>query len=115
MVLPLLVTAPAMPVVADAETTAHASQGTPNHTVRAGETIYDIAARYHVSPAALLSRNHLSAPGLHPAGAEAAGSRPHGVDLPLADHVEAGALRLHPLVRRRAAVTPSPASPPATA
>jgi LysM repeat protein len=50
-----------MPVVADAETTAHASQGTPNHTVRAGETIYDIAARYHVSPAALLSRNHLSA------------------------------------------------------
>lgn len=65
MVLPLLVTAPAMPVVAEidqtAETTAHASQGTPNHTVRAGETIYDIAARYHVSPAALLSRNHLSA------------------------------------------------------
>ena len=67
MVLPLLVTVPATPVApaidltAESTTTTSVSQGTRHHTVRDGETIYDIAARYRVSATALLSRNHLSA------------------------------------------------------
>ena len=66
MVLPLIVPVPATPVVpaldltTETTTQATASQGTRHHTVRDGETIYDIAARYRVSPGALLSRNHLS-------------------------------------------------------
>lgn len=56
MVLPLLITVPAMPVAPaidlTAETSTHssASQGGRHHTVRDGETAYDIAARYGVSP-----------------------------------------------------------------
>lgn len=67
MVLPLLVTVPATPVApaidltAESTTTTSVSQGTRHHTVRDGETVYDIAARYRVSATALLSRNHLSA------------------------------------------------------
>lgn len=71
MVLPLLV--PAMPVAPaidlTAETSNHStsSQDARHHTVRTGETIYDIAERYRVSPGALLSRNHLSsADFIHP-------------------------------------------------
>ena len=66
MVLPLIVPVPATPVVpaldltTETTTQATASQGTRPPTVRDGETIYDIAARYRVSPGALLSRNHLS-------------------------------------------------------
>lgn len=67
MVLPLLVTIPAVPVTpvidlsAETTTQTSATQSARHHTVRDGETIYDIAARYRVSPSALLSRNSLSA------------------------------------------------------
>ncbi|WP_068266566.1 LysM peptidoglycan-binding domain-containing protein [Janibacter limosus] len=67
MVLPLLVTIPAVPVTpvidlsAETTTQTSATQSARHHTVRDGETIYDIAARYRISPSALLSRNSLSA------------------------------------------------------
>lgn len=69
MVLPLLVPVPATPVAPaidlTAETSTHSSASSAvhgrHHTVRDGETAYDIAARYGVSVRALLSRNHLSA------------------------------------------------------
>ena len=67
MVLPLIVPVPAAPVAPavdlTAETTTHvtSSAGGRHHTVRSGETVHDIAARYHVSPDALLSRNGLAA------------------------------------------------------
>lgn len=73
MVLPLIVPVPATPVAPaidlTAETTTHvtSSAGSRHHTVRSGETVYDIAARYRVSPAALLSRNGLSSSDfIHP-------------------------------------------------
>ncbi|HIZ99646.1 MAG TPA: LysM peptidoglycan-binding domain-containing protein [Candidatus Janibacter merdipullorum] len=67
MVLPLLVPVPATPVAPALDLTAGnttdtsiAAEGSRQHTVRDGETAYDIARRYRVSPGALLSRNHLS-------------------------------------------------------
>lgn len=67
MVLPLLVPVPATPVAPALDLTAGntadtsiAAEGARHHTVRDGETAYDIARRYRVSQGALLSRNHLS-------------------------------------------------------
>ncbi len=74
MVLPLFVPVPATPVAPALELTAGntsdtsiAAQASRQHTVRAGETAYDIARRYRVSTQALLSRNHLSSDDfIHP-------------------------------------------------
>src|SRR5690606_29800692 len=62
LVLPLFVPVPATPVAPALELTAGntsdtsiAAQASRQHTVRAGETAYDIARRYRVSTQALLS------------------------------------------------------------
>ncbi|NYF96805.1 LysM peptidoglycan-binding domain-containing protein [Janibacter cremeus] len=73
MVLPLFVPVPATPVapaldltVAGTET-AISAEGSKQHTVRPGETAYDIAQRYGISTNALLSRNNLHAKDfIHP-------------------------------------------------
>ena len=67
MVLPLFVPVPATPApvldltAGNTSDVSIAAQGTRQHTVRSGETAYDIARRYRVSLNALLSRNNLSA------------------------------------------------------
>ena len=67
MVLPLFVPVPATPVAPVLDLTAGnttdtsvTAEGARHHTVRDGETAYDIARRYRVSQSDLLSRNHLS-------------------------------------------------------
>lgn len=65
MVLPLFVPVPATPVAPALDLTAGttettiSAEGSKQHTVRSGETVYGIAQRYGVSPTALLSRNDL--------------------------------------------------------
>lgn len=65
MVLPLFVPVPATPVAPALDLTAGATEttisaeGSKQHTVRSGETVYGIAQRYGVSPTTLLSRNNL--------------------------------------------------------
>lgn len=74
MVLPLFVPVPATPVAPALDLTAGnttdtsiAAEGSRHHTVRSGETAYDIARRYRVSQSALLHRNHLaSSDFIHP-------------------------------------------------
>lgn len=74
MVLPLFVPVPATPVAPAHDLTAGnttdssvAAEGSRHHTVRSGESAYDIARRYRVSQHALLSRNHLgSTDFIHP-------------------------------------------------
>lgn len=74
MVLPLFVPVPATPVAPALDLTAGntsdtsiAAEGSRHHTVRSGETAYDIARRYRVSESALLRRNHLgSSDFIHP-------------------------------------------------
>lgn len=60
MVLPLV--APALPAVDPvAQVVAHeTSRPGGTHTVRDGETVYGIAARYGVDPGAIARRNHLA-------------------------------------------------------
>ncbi len=71
MVLPFIAT-PATPAdMPTVETTvtapATAARGADEHTVRSGESAYDIAQRYRVEPSALLEHNHISAgEHLHP-------------------------------------------------
>lgn len=66
MVLPLFVPVPATPVAPALDLTAGntvetsiSAEGSRRHTVRSGETAYDIARRYRVPVADLLSRNNL--------------------------------------------------------
>lgn len=73
MVLPLFVPVPATPVAPALElntgstASVAVSQAAREHTVRNGETAYDIARRYRVTPNALLARNHLSSSDfIHP-------------------------------------------------
>ena len=74
MVLPLFVPVPAAPVAPALDLTAGvtsdtsiSAEGARQHTVRSGETAYDIARRYRVSTSALLSRNNLGADDfIHP-------------------------------------------------
>lgn len=74
MVLPLFVPVPATPVAPALDLTAGnttdtsiAAEGARHHTVRSGETAYDIARRYRVSEHALLTRNHLASTDfIHP-------------------------------------------------
>ncbi|WP_435198345.1 LysM peptidoglycan-binding domain-containing protein [Janibacter sp. GS2] len=74
MVLPLFVPVPATPVAPALDLTAGnttdtsvAAEGSRHHTVRSGETAYDIARRYRVTQNALLHRNHLgSSDYIHP-------------------------------------------------
>ncbi|WEV78948.1 LysM peptidoglycan-binding domain-containing protein [Janibacter cremeus] len=73
MVLPLFVPVPATPVAPALDLTAGttettiSAEGSKQHTVRSGETVYGIAQRYGVSPTALLSRNDLrSEEFIHP-------------------------------------------------
>lgn len=73
MVLPLFVPVPATPVAPALElntgstASVAVSQAAREHTVRSGETAYDIARRYRVAPSALLARNHLSSSDfIHP-------------------------------------------------
>lgn len=74
LVLPLFVPVPATPVAPTLDLTAGnttetsvTAQGARQHTVRSGETAHDIAQRYRVTPAALLSRNGLASSDLiHP-------------------------------------------------
>ena len=66
MVLPLVVPTPAvaadLPVLDAHEQVATAREAEGRrHTVRTGETVYDIAERYDVSPGAIARRNHLDA------------------------------------------------------
>lgn len=68
MVLPLFLPVPAAPVAPALDLTAgHTSEtsisadASRRHTVRSGETAYDIARRYRVPVSALLSRNNLAA------------------------------------------------------
>lgn len=74
VVLPLFVPVPATPAAPGHDLTAGhttdtsvAAEGSRHHTVRSGESAYDIARRYRVSQQALLSRNHLgSSDFIHP-------------------------------------------------
>lgn len=67
MVLPLFLPVPATPVAPALDLTAGhtetsiSADASRQHTVRSGETAYDIARRYRVPASALLSRNNLSA------------------------------------------------------
>lgn len=104
MVLPLILPVPATAAVpavdltVESSTHATSAHGQHQHTVRDGETIYDIAARHRVSPDALLARNNLaSSDFIHPGqqlslpGRSAVGSSPSSSQRP----ARAGATRTY--------------------